>query len=177
MGNTDYALYYLLWARRITEQSPFPLAIDLNELDYELASLHFLRGDHGQCRSIVEELLKSEKLRNSTALRAEILAAKNARAQKAVLRAADHYNKALLNGSVNDIHRDLIYFGRGEIHFILRKFPEAEEDLLKSLDLSLNLYGAGSRAVQRRTDLLIKIYDFSKQYDKLKMLENSLKNR
>jgi|GEM_PF-2670944 len=174
IGQPDYALYYLQWAQQITLQSPFPLDISSSTLGYELATLFYLQKDHSSCRTTVEELLQRKDLTETEALRAEILAAKNARAQKAVLRSLEHYNRALEQEAVNDIYRDIILFGRGEIHFILRHFPEAETDLLSSLDLALTLYGADSRSVKRRTDLLEKVYDFSKQYDKLKMLRNSL---
>lgn len=173
--NIKHALYYQQWKVRKYQENPIPTesVTDsvIRELLYDLALLYYQTGDIEMASASLNKIELLLKKSEYQYLNQIILSAKIARKEKGILRSINLYKQAEKLAQDKMIYLDIIYFGLAENYFVLRKYKESENYLLKSLAISEQFYGINSEPWRNRIKLLKKNYDFSAQYEKLKNLD------
>ncbi len=181
----ESALTFIKWSVRIFENHYGSGSLRLIDPLYLLATLYYHTGDYKLGRQTAELGLKitedNKGSSNREQARLLMIAAKNIRAQKAVLTAKNYYEKALLimdpSAGVYTPELEQIYSGLSELSILLKEPVKAVSYQVLAVNTSEALYGKTNTNTLRQLVKLADLYRQTGDEEKALRIEYDVRQR
>ncbi|HDT12536.1 MAG TPA: hypothetical protein ENO01_02645 [Candidatus Marinimicrobia bacterium] len=181
----ESALTFIKWSVRIFENHYGSGSLRLIDPLYLLSTLYYHTGEYRLGRQTAELGLKimedNKRSSNREQARLLMIAAKNIRAQKAVLTARNYYEKALLimdpSTGIYTPELEQIYSGLSELSLLLREPKKAITYQVLAVNTSEALYGKENTNTLRQLVKLADLYRQSGDEEKALRIEYDVRQR